>query len=179
MKWIDDVRTLTARFISNLLEFQRSKEIEELNEYMSSLRKEAELLKLYFSSNNDQQDTVKDIKKTKNVLSNNHNKNFYIKKFIDHLIDFYSIENYFIKKNNIRKYEEEKVHFWEQFYELEEDADYIEVWNDDAEDVISMPTSREVPEEHLEQASYYLQQIRYYKKQIKKIKMRYKSTKKT
>lgn len=170
LKWIEEVRSIASDLISDFLEFQNLEIIEF--ERLNTLRKNAELLKLYFNSNGQNSEFVEDIEKIKNLLreeDSNKGKNIYIKKYIDHIIDSipkgkYSTEYEIIAKQN------QLEQLRGQIYNLEEDADYVEIWSDDADDYISVPTTKKIPEKYQEQSNFIFEQIDLLKKYISKKK---------
>lgn len=84
--WIKDVRELTANIINILLSFEDIEKKDLKLEY--ELRKEIELLKLYFSSHTDKDEKELSVSELKEKLLNkngNSNKNRFLIQYIDKL----------------------------------------------------------------------------------------------
>lgn len=170
LKWIEEVRSIASDLISDFLEFQNLEIIEY--ERLNILRKNAELLKLYFNSNGQNGEFVEDIKEIKNLLKeedSNKGKNIYIKKYIDHIIRLIPKGKYSIKYEIISK-QNQVAQLRGQIYNLEEDSDYVKIWSDDAKDNISVPTTKKIPEKYQEQANFLFEQIDVLNKYISKKK---------
>ncbi|EGP4716572.1 hypothetical protein DUI35_10925 [Enterococcus faecium] len=108
IEWINDVRGLAARFISNFYELKKNE--TDFEEKYIEIFKDAELLKLYFGTYVDEKVTNTNYELLFN-MKDNQNKNVQIFKFIDTMLDDLDEKGIAKYQSSLKKYDEYKLKF--------------------------------------------------------------------